>query len=765
MALVYVTSGQLTFVTTTLNLAPAATAGITLSTTTLALTEGGATGTFTVVLNSEPTTDVVIDISSNDSAATVDLSQLTFTNLNWDTPQTVTVTAPEDANTISETPTITVAINDAASDNTYDAVANQTVNVTVTDDDTASEPGITLSQSFGTTAVTEGGATDSFTLVLDTEPTDSVVISLTSSVDVTSTPSSITFTTGNWSTPQTITVSAVNDDLDEDTENATIDFVVVSTDSDYDARPISQLTIPVTDNDTAGVTLSETTATVAEDSGTDTYTVVLNSQPTSTVTISLTETSADFSISTSTLIFTTSNWDTPQTITITAISDSSVEGTETANITHSASSSDTDYDGIPISNVVVTITDNDTSSGGGGGGSYDITPPTNISLLINSGTTSTVTTTVVLSLGATGASYMMISNYSSFTSANWENYSTSKTWELVSGEGMKYVYVKYKDYSGNISSVVTSSILLMSTSSGSVITTTTDDVVTSTTPIIKPEDCPLTLSKAYKSSTSPAVYYITTDCTKRAFTRSDIFFTYFNSWSDVQIINQIKLNSIPNDPLGFMPYGPKYDPKYGALVKIVKDPKVYLLLGTEKYWITSELVFNALNYKWNWIEDVDERLLDKYTTGSEITYINHHPNYTLIKYSDSNKVYRLEPKPTDDKKQVKRWIVDEQTFKSLNFRWDRIVTIDDTEIYEDGANLQVVVTKPQLTTTLNYGAIGEQVEILQTMLTKLGFYNEVISGEYDASTVVAVRSFQVANGLNSVGNVGPQTMALLNSKF
>ena len=137
-----------------------------------------------------------------------------------------------------------------------------------------------------------------------------------------------------------------------------------------------------------------------------------------------------------------------------------------------------------------------------------------------------------------------------------------------------------------------------------------------------------------------------------------------------------------------MPYGPKYDPQYGALVKTVTDPKVYLLLNNNKYWITNETVFNTLNYQWNWIEDVDQRLLDKYTTKTEITNTSTHPNYTLIKYHNNPKVYRLEPDSTDPNKQVKRYIPNETIFNQLNFRFDRVVTIDDSESYEDGGELR-----------------------------------------------------------------------------
>lgn len=201
-------------------------------------------------------------------------------------------------------------------------------------------------------------------------------------------------------------------------------------------------------------------------------------------------------------------------------------------------------------------------------------------------------------------------------------------------------------------------------------------------------ECSLTIGGAYKLETSPAVYYITEDCTKRPFTNPNIFFSYFDSWSDVVTISKSSLDEVWNDPLGFMPWGPKYDPKYGALVKIVSDSKVYLLLGTEKYWITSETVFLGLNYSWSWIEDVDKALLNKYTTGSEINYTDHHPNYTIVKYATSPKVYRLEPDPTDSSKQVKRHILNETVFNTLNFRWDRIVTIPATEVYKDGAVIE-----------------------------------------------------------------------------
>lgn len=188
--------------------------------------------------------------------------------------------------------------------------------------------------------------------------------------------------------------------------------------------------------------------------------------------------------------------------------------------------------------------------------------------------------------------------------------------------------------------------------------------------------CILVPEYPYKSPESAAVFYVDADCTKRPFKNEFIYKTYFSSWSSVRVTTAERLHQVPNHELGFMPLGPKYEPKYGALVKIVTDPKVYLLINNKKYWITSETVFNGLNYKWNWIEDIDKRLLDKYLSGGEITDMSHHVDGTIIKYAGDASVYVL----TNGEKQH---IPNEEAFDSLGYRADRIVTIPKTEVYTD----------------------------------------------------------------------------------
>jgi hypothetical protein len=97
-------------------------------------------------------------------------------------------------------------------------------------------------------------------------------------------------------------------------------------------------------------------------------------------------------------------------------------------------------------------------SGGGGGGFY--TPLTNTSVVIASGAATTSTATVTLTLSATGATQMMISNMPDFNGAVWEPYATSKAWTLTSGNGLKTVYVRFMDASQNISQAVSDTITL-----------------------------------------------------------------------------------------------------------------------------------------------------------------------------------------------------------------------------------------------------------------------------------------------------------------
>ena len=122
----------------------------------------------------------------------------------------------------------------------------------------------------------------------------------------------------------------------------------------------------------AGVTVSKSALTVTEEDTTgNTYTLVLDTRPTANVTVTVaghggtdvTLTSSSFTSSTpssSILTFTTANWNLAQTVTVKADNDTDTTN-DMVTLTHSAASADSNYGGITIGSVVVTVADNDTA--------------------------------------------------------------------------------------------------------------------------------------------------------------------------------------------------------------------------------------------------------------------------------------------------------------------------------------------------------------------------------------------------------------------
>ena len=291
--------------------------------------ESGTTDTFTAVLNAEPSSNVVILVSSADTGeATVDVSLLTFTPANWDTAQTVTVTGvDDDLDDGDQNTLITLSIDDLNSDDSFDPLPDQTVNAITVDDDAS---GFTVVESSGSTSVDESGTTDTFTAVLNAEPSSNVVI-LVSSADTgeaTVDVSLLTFTPANWDTAQTVTVTGVDDDLDDGDQSTLITLSIDDANSDDSFDPLPDQTVSATtvDDDASGFTIVESGGTSVNESGTtDTFSAVLDAEPLSNVVILVS--SADATVDVSLLTFTPANWDTAQTVTVTGVDDDGDQST------------------------------------------------------------------------------------------------------------------------------------------------------------------------------------------------------------------------------------------------------------------------------------------------------------------------------------------------------------------------------------------------------------------------------------------------------
>ncbi|HBN78489.1 MAG TPA: hypothetical protein DD473_22300, partial [Planctomycetaceae bacterium] len=132
--------------------------------------------------------------------------------------------------------------------------------------DETDQPGITIVESGDSTDVTEGGATDTYTVVLDSQPTDDVTITIAGGTQLDLTPTTLVFTSGDWNIAQQVTVAAVDDYLNEGAHNGTIMHTVTSTDADYNAFAIPDITVAITDNDIEiPATIMVTTATDEND--------------------------------------------------------------------------------------------------------------------------------------------------------------------------------------------------------------------------------------------------------------------------------------------------------------------------------------------------------------------------------------------------------------------------------------------------------------------------------------------------------------------
>ena len=441
--------------------------GLVLTPPTLTLNED-TSSEYYVALTSQPTATVTVSLTAS-NGVTLDVSSLSFTATSWSTQQKVTVTAADDADAAHGAATITHSF--AGGD--YQGLSAVEMTVNIRDTDIRS-----VVVSTDSVTVPEGGSS-TYTVVLTSEPSSSVTVtpSRTGSPDVTVSPSPLTFTIGNWFTPQTVTVSAdhdldasndaarvshavsgadygdetaadvfvtVSDDetastivelsvdkegVDEDagssivtvtatlneaprtvntvvavtvgdpndsamegtdyetignlslyivpgTTSGTVSFTLTPTDNHLDEADkaltvdgsvtglsVTATTVTIHDDDRTGVTVSETALTVTEEDTTGgSYTVVLDSQPAAGVVVTVAgHAGSEVSPNPTTLTFTSTNWSTAQEITVTAAHD--VDGSDdTVTLSHSAASSDGDYQGIAIDGVAVTVADNETPS-------------------------------------------------------------------------------------------------------------------------------------------------------------------------------------------------------------------------------------------------------------------------------------------------------------------------------------------------------------------------------------------------------------------
>ena len=264
------------------------------------------TVTVTMTVNSGP------DLTLKDSGDNT-ISTLTFTTSNWSDPQTVTVEAASDTDTTDDTG---ITIGFSATGGGYAAATvQQDVRVTIRDDDVkgfAIAP--TSLNSFETEELNRrqiGGVAagdysvsstvgdppvTSYTVRMKGPPSADVTVALavtantpggTGAADVSFEPSTLTFTTSDWSTPQTVTPIVTEDD-DTVAETVTISHTVTSTDGGYNGMSLANVTMEVKDTrlrEPSGLSVSNAEANESDTSPRLNFKVTLSPSSEHTVTV------------------------------------------------------------------------------------------------------------------------------------------------------------------------------------------------------------------------------------------------------------------------------------------------------------------------------------------------------------------------------------------------------------------------------------------------------------------------------------------------
>ncbi|CAK4384748.1 unnamed protein product [Aphanomyces euteiches] len=310
--------------------------------------------------------------------STVKTPRPRFDASNWYIPQTIRVSAVRDF--LDETTPTTNTTQSTLQHFAYTldfiyaglSVPNVTVNV-----DDVDRAQVLVSKS--TLYVSENGSlTDSYLLTLKTEPRANVVIVIYPWLNANNTgcyrfglcnitldTTNVTFTPQNWYVPQIVLMRATQDALDEDDVHYSgISHVAFSSDLKYDQIAVPAVQVVIYDDDTSAFIVSKKTLLVEELGRVDQYTIVLTSEPFAKVTVTALSNGTDALgnriILPQPVVFTWKDWNIPQTMTVQAFHDWTVDQfPHTTLLSHAVATNDLIYIKQPVANLTVFAMDAD----------------------------------------------------------------------------------------------------------------------------------------------------------------------------------------------------------------------------------------------------------------------------------------------------------------------------------------------------------------------------------------------------------------------
>lgn len=303
--------------------------------------------TYTVSILYTPVTSETISITFSTTQFSLSASSLTFSAAN--TAQTVTVTILNTAAVGEWTDTITHTNSNMLFTSCSGSVSSGVFTLTLYDS-------VDVFVLISSSPVMSEGSSATYSVYLSSTPTASVTVAITGQSSLSFSPSSLTFST---TTSQTVTVTSTVSSVNEIGSNAyEITHTITSADESYaNAGTIpTEVFAYVLKTTNPSVLISEDV--VFQESFGGGYFIMLTSEPTTDVTVSLSSSGSTISYSPAAVVFTSSNYNTPQEITLSSITGSTPRYLKySITITHTVTSGDSNYDSIvPLPSSSITVT-------------------------------------------------------------------------------------------------------------------------------------------------------------------------------------------------------------------------------------------------------------------------------------------------------------------------------------------------------------------------------------------------------------------------
>ncbi len=329
----------------------------------LETTEAGGVATFAIELAEAPVAAVSISLASTDTTeGVVSPDLVVFDATSWNVPVTITVTGVDDVEDDGDQQYSIVSPGATSDDPAYNGLSLPLITITNLDDEDT--PGFAISPSTELTVV-ESGTTDTYTVALTAQPIADVVITHTSSdtTEGTVTPPTSVFTAANWNVPQTVTITGVNDTIDDGDVEFQILQTAASADPRYEALAVPSVAAVTLDNETPAVLIVPTSDPITtEVGGGATYRVQLSSRPSVNVAVALTSGNpSEGTPSVGEVRFTRTTWNVPQTVTITGVDDAIDDGDVAYAIRHAVVTADQRYRSVTVDDVQFTNLDDDSA--------------------------------------------------------------------------------------------------------------------------------------------------------------------------------------------------------------------------------------------------------------------------------------------------------------------------------------------------------------------------------------------------------------------